>query len=91
MGKIFRWVIVPVLLAVLFLPQTLARTYTITDGERVVTYTTFATDPEAAALRYLYRPGGFGHHREPGQARFCLLPGAGADRFCRGGNGGAAA
>lgn len=51
MGKIFRWVIVPVLLAVLFLPQTLARTYTITDGERVVTYTTFATDPEAVLDR----------------------------------------
>ena len=45
MGRIFRWAFVPVLLAVLFSRQAFARTYTITDGARVVTYTTFATDP----------------------------------------------
>lgn len=49
--KIGRWlripaVLLPVLLALALLRQTaFAKTYVITDGERVVTYTTFATDP----------------------------------------------
>lgn len=39
-------VLLPVLLASALLSQTaFAKTYVITDGERVVTYTTFATDP----------------------------------------------
>ena len=47
-GSRLLWAAVgAVLLAVGLLAQTvLATTYVITDGERVVTYTTFATDPE---------------------------------------------
>ena len=38
--------LLPVLLALVLIRQTaFAKTYVITDGERVVTYTTFATDP----------------------------------------------
>ena len=39
-------ILLPLLLAATLLSQTVfATTYTITDGDRVVTYTTFATDP----------------------------------------------
>ena len=41
-------ILVPMLLVLATLSQTaFAKTYVITDGDRVVTYTTFATDPEA--------------------------------------------
>ena len=49
--KIGKWIrlpamVLPVLLALALVRQTaFAKTYVITDGDRVVTYTTFATDP----------------------------------------------
>ena len=50
-GKIRKWIrlpalVLPVLLALALVRQTaFAKTYVITDGDRIVTYTTFATDP----------------------------------------------
>ncbi len=39
------WILGILILSILMAQRAMARTYTITDGERVVTYTTFATDP----------------------------------------------